>query len=201
MRGKLVAIEGVDGSGKSTQVKLLAADYKLAFPRYNHLFGKIIKIILHHNWGKRLSPYLVASFYALDRLRAKPTINSWLNEGKTVLLDRYTASSQAHQGAKLKGRQRERLINWIGWLENKLFKLPRPDLVIYLKMPAEVSKKLMMSRKKKDSVEKDLVYQKETGKVYEVLVKRFNFTVVDCLAGNKLLSKHAINRKIKRAVS
>ncbi|MDZ7586313.1 MAG: dTMP kinase [Patescibacteria group bacterium] len=199
MKGKLIVIEGVDGSGKSTQVKMFPADYKLAFPRYDHFFGKIIKIILHHEWGKRLSPYLTAGFFALDRLMAKSMINSWLKEGQTVLVDRYTASSQAHQGAKLKGEKRQKLINWIGWLENKLFKLPLPDKVIYLKVPAEMSQRLMVGRKQKDTVEKDLVYQKETVKVYEKLAKRFNFMVIDCMMGNKLLSKHAINRKIKRA--
>ena len=162
MKGKLIVIEGVDGSGKSTQVKLLKADHKLAFPRYNKLLGKIIQYLLHRKYGQRIS--------------------------------------QAHQGAKLKGRQRERLINWIGWLENKLFKLPQPDQVIYLKVPAQVTKTLMKSRKKKDMAEKDFAYQKETVKVYEELAKRFNFTVIECLVKNELLSKQAINRKIKTAL-
>lgn len=196
----LVVIEGIDGSGKSTQVKLLSADRKISFPRYDKFFGKIIKIILRERWGRKISPYLVSFLFAIDRLMAKPLINGWLKEGKLVVIDRYTASSMAHQGAKLTGAARQKLIDWIDWLENKLFCLPQADRVIYLKVPAEVTRKLMLSRKKKDTAEKDFAYQKETAKVYENLAKKFKFTVIDCLAENKLSSKDVINRRIKTAV-
>ena len=156
MKGKLIVLEGIDGSGKSTQAKLLKADFLLAFPRYNYFFGKIIKLILHHEWGKKLSPYLVAGFFALDRLMAKKTINGYLEAGKTVLLDRYTGSSQAHQGAKLTGAAQQKLIDWIDWLENKFFQLPQADKVIYLQVPPQISKKLMRSRQK-DEAEKEIV--------------------------------------------
>ncbi|MCG2691437.1 thymidylate kinase, partial [Microgenomates group bacterium] len=91
----LVVIEGIDGSGKSTQAKLLKADFLLAFPRYENFFGKIIKYLLHLKCGQKINPYVLAFLFAADRLAAKPMIKRWLKEGKTVVLDRYTGSSQA----------------------------------------------------------------------------------------------------------
>jgi len=191
----LIVIEGIDGSGKSTQVKLFPADYKLAFPRYNYFFGKIIKLILHHEWGKKLSPYLVAGFFALDRLMAKKTINGYLEAGKTVLLDRYTGSSQAHQGAKVSGRKQQKIIAWIDWLENKFFQLPQADKVIYLQVPPQVTRKLMLSRKK-DAAEKDFVYQQKAYQLYCQLAKIKKWQIINCVKQGKLLAPKEIHEQI-----
>jgi dTMP kinase len=192
----LIAIEGIDGSGKSTQVKLFPADYKLAFPRYNYFFGKIIKLILHHEWGKKLSPYLVAGFFALDRLMAKKTINGYLEAGKTVLLDRYTGSSQAHQGVKVSGRKRQKLIAWIDWLENRLFQLPTADKVFFLNLPPTVSKRLMLSRQK-DAAEKDFAYQQKAYQLYCQLAKRKKWQIINCVKKGKLLTPKEIHEQIR----
>ncbi len=196
----LVVFEGIDGSGKSTQVKLFPADHKLAFPRYDKFVGKIIRLVLTQAWISRLSPYLVAFLFGLDRFLAKSLINSWLKSGKTVALDRYTWSSMAHQGAKLEGKERKKLIDWISWLENKLFRLPRADKVIYLKVPPQITKKLMRSRQK-DLAEADFAYQKKTAAVYLSLAERYKFTVIDCLDRQKrLLSKNDVAKKITAAI-
>ena len=196
----LIVFEGIDGSGKSTQAKLFPADYKLAFPRYDTLAGKLIRLIYTQKWASRINPYVTAWLFAFDRFLAKPLINRWLESGQTVVLDRYTYSSMAHQGAKLDGRERQRLIDWIDWLENKLFRLPRADKVIYLKVPAQISKKLMRSRRK-DLAEADFAYQQKTAKVYLILAERYKFTVIDCLdKQNHLLSKNDVAKKIAAAI-
>ena len=159
------------------------------------MVGKLIRFIYFHNLFNRLSPYLTAFLFALDRWLAKPTIIGWLKQGKTVGLDRYTYSSLAHQGAK-----RKKLINWIYWLEFKVFRLPLPDKVIYLKIDPAVSQKLVKARRK-DLAEADFKYQQATARLYAVLVKKYNFTVINCLdSQNRLLSKDDVRRKIAAAV-
>lgn len=192
----LIDFEGIDGSGKTTQVKLFPAAAKLSFPRYNTLVGKLIRFIYFHNLFNRLSPCVTAFLFALDRWLAKPIIIGWLKQGKTVVLDRYTYSSLAHQGAKQKN-----LIDWIYWLEFKVFRLPQPDKVIYLKIDPQTSRRLMAARHK-DLAEADFAYQKVTAKLYEVLAKKYHFTVINCLdSQNHLLSKDDVRQKIAAAAS
>ena len=199
--GKLIVFEGIDGSGKSTQVKLFPADYKLSFPRYETFEGGLIRLVLTQKWLSRLNPYWVAFLYAFDRFLAKPVINNWLARGKTVVLDRYTYSSLAHQGAKLKGAEQKRLTDWIDWLEFKLFNLPRSDKVIYFNLPPAVTQKLMKDRRK-DLADADFAYQKATAKLYQGLAKKYRFTVIDCLDSKKrLLSKSDVKQKVAAAVS
>ena len=191
----LVVFEGIDGSGKSTQVKLFPADKKLSFPRYGTLIGKLIRFIYFHNLFNRLSPYVTAFLFALDRFLAKPLINSWLKSGKTVVLDRWTYSSLAHQGARQK-----KLIGWIDWLEFKIFNLPRPDQVVYLKIDPQVAQQLMAGRRQ-DRAEADLIYQQAVARLYNRLAKKYKFIVINCLdAKKKLLSKDNVRRKIAAAL-
>ena len=193
--GRLIVFEGIDGSGKSTQAKLFPVDYKLSFPRYDALVGRLIRFIYFHNLFNHLSPYATAFLFAFDRWLAKPLINQWLSQGKTVLLDRYTYSSLAHQGARQKN-----LINWIYWLEFKVFRLPVPDKVIYLKIDPQMSRRLMKSRRK-DKAEADFIYQQKTALLYEQLAKKFHFTVINCLDSKKrLLSKDDVAKKIAAAI-
>lgn len=196
----LVVFEGIDGSGKTTQVKLFPADQKLSFPRYHTPVGKLIKFIYWHRLFHRLSPYLTAFLFAFDRWLAKPQIEHWLEEGKTVVLDRYTFSSLAHQGAKLEKEARQRIISWLGWLEFKFFRLPRPELVIYLKIDPRLAQKLMAGRRQ-DKAEADLAYQQATARVYDQLARQYKFTVINCLdRKNRVLSKDDVRRKISAAV-
>lgn len=194
--GKLIVFEGIDGSGKSTQVKLFPADKKLSFPRYDTLVGKLIKFIYFHNLFNRLSPYITAFLFAFDRYLAKPMIIGWLKQGQTVALDRYTYSSLAHQGAKQKN-----LIAWIYRLEFKVFRLPIPDKVIYLKIDPRTTQQLMAERHK-DLAEADFTYQQKTAQLYQQLAKKYHFTVINCLdSKNRLLSKDDVRQKIAAAIS
>jgi len=144
---RLFVIEGVDGAGKSTQIKLLRdfflkkgydCEY-LHFPRIETpYFGELIARFLRGEFGalNEVDPYLVAMLYAGDRMDAASLIGNWLKEGKIVLLDRYTYSNIAYQCAKLTGIPEQiKLMQWILSLEFDHFAIPKPDLNIFLDVP------------------------------------------------------------------
>jgi dTMP kinase len=143
----LFVIEGVDGAGKSTQIKLLRDFFSekgfkceyLHFPRTDApYFGELIGRFLRGEFGAigDVDPYIVAMLYAGDRKDASEMIHSWLNAGKVVLLDRYTYSNIAYQCAKLKSiPEQEKLMQWILALEFSHFSIPRPDLNFFLDVP------------------------------------------------------------------
>jgi dTMP kinase len=200
---KLFVIEGVDGAGKSTQIKLLreyiskkvySCEY-LHFPRTEApYFGELIARFLRGEFGSlnEVDPYLVAMIYAGDRKDASDLIRNWLENGKIVLLDRYTYSNIAYQCAKLNNPQaQDDLMNWILSLEFNHFGIPKPDLNIFLDVPfAFTEKKLLDSRTgtdreylngTRDIHEESLVFQKNVRDVYLKVAKSDNrLAVVDC---------------------
>jgi len=150
---KFFVIEGVDGAGKSTQIKLLT-DFFLKegydceymhFPRTeNPYFGELIARFLRGEFGSlnEVDPYLVAMLYAGDRKDAAETINNWLDNGKVVILDRYTYSNIAYQCAKLSSPEDQaKLMRWILSLEFSHFAIPKPDLNIFLDVPFAFTEK------------------------------------------------------------
>ena len=146
---KLIVIEGVDGAGKSTQIKLLTEYFTgkgfdcayLHFPRTEvPYFGDLIGRFLRGEFGSLgdVDPYIVAMLYAGDRKDASPIITNWLREGKIVLLDRYTYSNVAYQCAKFDApEEQNKLRDWILALEFEHFAIPMPDLNIFLDVPSD----------------------------------------------------------------
>ncbi len=200
---KLFVIEGVDGAGKSTQIKLLKAYFSkkgysseyLHFPRTDTpFFGELIARFLRGEFGSlnEVDPYIVAMIYAGDRKDASNLISKWLNEKKIVLLDRYTYSNIAYQCAKLSGSsEQDKLMRWIMSLEFEHFAIPRPDLNIFLDVPfAFTEKKLLNSRSgndrlylngTKDIHEESLSFQKKVRDLYlKVAISDKRLAVVDC---------------------
>ena len=200
---KLFVIEGVDGAGKSTQLKLLKDFFTergynceyLHFPRTESpYFGELIARFLRGEFGSLndVDPYLVAMIYAGDRRDASDLISKWLNDGKIVLLDRYTYSNIAYQCAKLQGiQEQEKLMKWILSLEFNHFSIPRPDLNIFLDVPfAFTEKKLLNTRTgndrsylngNRDIHEESLVFQKSVRYIYLKVAKYDKrLAVVDC---------------------
>lgn len=202
---KLIVFEGPDGSGKSTQVKLLFNYLKrkkipvelIAFPRYDQWYGRLVKRMLLGEFGNQLNPYLSSLPFALDRFMAKKKILAWLKSGKIVLVDRYVASSLAHQGARLTGQAQTQFINWLYRTEYEINSLPKEDAVVYLHLPVTVARKLMQDRRQ-DLAEKNLQHQQRAQLVYEKLAKKFKHWVkIDCVdKKGTLLSKEAIHQKI-----
>ena len=200
---KLFVIEGVDGAGKSTQIKLLrdffskkgyACEY-LHFPRTESpFFGELIARFLRGEFGSLndVDPYLVAMLYAGDRKDASTMINSWLAEGKIVLLDRYTYSNIAYQCAKLKNEpEKDKLMQWILSLEFNHFAIPRPDLNIFLDVPFTFTEKNLSKTRTgndrnylngtRDIHEESMVFQKMVRDIY-LRVSRSDdrLAVIDC---------------------
>jgi dTMP kinase len=159
---KLFVIEGLDGAGKSTQIKLMR-DYLLNqkhsceyihFPRTESpWFGELIARFLRGEFGSlsEVDPYLVAMLYAGDRKDASDIIASWLRQGKIVILDRYTYSNIAYQCAKIDDlAKQDELRNWILKLEFGHFAIPRPDLNIFLDVPFRFTEKKLSEERNGD---------------------------------------------------
>ena len=150
VRGKLLVIEGVDGSGKATQVDILKKRLEkegvktkcIDFPRYyNNLFGELIGECLSGKRGDfiKTDAWVASTLYAADRFESSGEIREWINEGFWVVADRYVSANQIHQGGKIKDlKSRKDFLDWLERLEFGVFSLPRPDAVIYLDLPLEV---------------------------------------------------------------
>ena len=174
MSGKLIVIDGGDGSGKATQStrlyeRLKKEGYraeKLDFPRYTeNFFGKLIRECLDGQCGDFMAmhPKIVSALYAADRFESSERIRSWLDEGAVVVLDRYVSANMMHQGAKI--RDVDELTQFLAWLdemEHGVFKVPRPDMIVYLDVPHAIRKNLVAkdtTRTTIDLAEKDDVHQ------------------------------------------
>jgi dTMP kinase len=218
---RFLVIEGLDGSGKSTQIGLLREylDGKKISYRYLHFpradspfFGDLISMFLRGELGElgTVNPFLVALIYAGDRHDAKALINSWLKEGNLVIADRYVSSNIAYQCAKItRPEDRIRLKKWILGLEYGYYHIPRPDLELFLDVPFSFTeKKLGVARTgeernylngQADIHEQDLAFQREVRKVYlEIAAENKTFIRIDCSDGkNRILPPDNVFRKIK----
>ncbi len=211
MNGKLIVIDGIDGSGKTTQIELLKKYFAsqgrilevkvISFPRYeDNLYGKLIRRYLEGEFGTttQVNPYLVALAYAGDRVLAKPQVEAWLNKGKVVIANRYVSSSKAHLGAHLPGEhyQREEFMSWIDQLEYQTNGLPKPDLTILLNVDPKIGQK-NVAGKHKDIHEQDIQHLSEAAKIYlELSQAEENWQVVNCMEGDKMQTKEKIHQKI-----
>ena len=173
--GKLIVFEGTDGSGKSTQFSLLTQRleqagkpfYKLVFPQYKEESSALIRMYLGGEFGTNpgdVNAYAASMFYAVDRFASYRKVWQPIYEGETLILsDRYTTSNAVHQAAKEPAENREDFFRWLYEMEYDQMELPKPDLVIYLDMPTEVTEQLMRKREsdtqtKADIHEKDMDY-------------------------------------------
>ncbi|OGG64961.1 hypothetical protein A3J11_01900 [Candidatus Kaiserbacteria bacterium RIFCSPLOWO2_02_FULL_55_12] len=175
-KGKLIVIDGSDGVGKATQTKLLVERLKkekipvatLDFPQYQkNFFGAFLKECLSGAYGNfiALDPHIASVLYAADRFESKKKIEDWLAQGKIVVLDRYVSANQMHQGGKIvNAKERKKFLAWLDTMEHKIFKLPRPDGILYLHLPTELSLKLINKRGKKDLAEKSIRYLDQSRK-------------------------------------
>ena len=168
MNGKLIVIEGLDGSGKSTQIEILKKNIEslsktvkqIKLPCYESNSSALIKMYLGGEFGKNpedVNAYAASAFYAVDRFASFKTI--WKEDyenGNIILADRYTTSNAYHQMNKVDKKDWDYFIDWLEEFEYEKIKIPKPDLVIYLDMPIEVSQKMMSKRYNGDEVKKDV---------------------------------------------
>lgn len=222
-KGILAVIDGIDGSGKATQTKLLAERLreegrqveKIDFPRYDApLFGEFLGECLAGKHGDflHLDPKIASTLYALDRYEASEEIRGWLSEGKVVIADRFASSNQIHQGGKIvDAEKRDAFLDWIGRMEHEVLKVPRPDAVIYLRVPIEISLALLAKEREaknkalegesQDMVEKDRMYLERSIESAEHLSREPNWHAVDCAENGAIRSPGEIHEDVYRAVS
>lgn len=191
-RGKLLALEGIDGAGKRTQVELLAQalrsrgmePFLLSFPCYQSFFGAAITRYLTGEFGRldQVDAHFSALLYAGDRLESKSQIESALGAGRLVIADRYVGSNLAHQGARVAAGQRAEFLAWIRRLEYEVFGLPHEDLILYLRVPVEESARrttLRGQRLTRDIQESDQSHLKLASAVYDELATASEWAVVE----------------------
>lgn len=212
-RGKLIVIDGGDGSGKTTQAELLMAYLKkqgtavkgFDFPRYYSSFhGKMAGRFLAGEFGSDVSPYLASLAYALDRASAKEEMDAWLSHGGVIVSNRYATSNMAHQGARLPDDKRSEFLEWIDELEYKVHKIPREDIVIYLHVPAAVGMELTKKKgeraylgDRKDILEADEKHRQASEDMYLRLAKeRKNWVLIECVESGAILPKGIIHEKV-----
>lgn len=218
-KGKLIVIDGTDGSGKATQVDLLTKRLKkegytvknVDFPEYyKNFFGKFIGHCLseqYYNFVK-VHPKIASVLYAADRSESKNEIEGWLKKGYIVLANRYVSANQIHQGGKIaNAKKRQAFIEWLDEMEYSVFKIPRPDVVLYLSVPLEVSLQMTKERNKnskrnylgnkKDVHEVDVNFQKNSRKSALWLAEtQKNFIKIDCAPKNSLCTREEIHETI-----
>jgi dTMP kinase len=219
-RGKLIVIDGTDGSGKTTQVAILVERLKkegkkikvVDFPEYyKNFFGAFIGHCLSEQYYNFLNvhPKIASVLYAADRWESGEKIKNWLKAGYIVIANRYVSANQIHQGGKIKNtKKRTAFIKWLDEMEYKVFKIPRPDITLYLSLPIHIVLKLIKERdsskmhraylkKKKDVHEADENFLINSRKSALWLSKTMkNFVKVDCSEKGEILSREQIHEKV-----
>lgn len=205
MRGKIIAIEGIDGSGKNTQANMLEAYLKdaglkvkkLSFPMYeNNFFGKEVGNYLNGHFGALdvVHPKLAAMLYAGDRYESKKIIMELLEQGFYIVCDRYVASNIAHQASKLTSDKHDDFIKWIKELEYNVYGMPVADLTLFLDVPPSISDGLVSNKGKrgytekvKDLHEEDVVYLKGVYSMFKKISSSEGWLNIECVNGVNML--------------
>ncbi len=215
--GKLIVIEGTDGSGKSTQFKLLSEHLErdgqafkhLVFPRYDQESSALIRMYLGGQFGSKpsdVNAYAASAFYAVDRYASyKMDWGKWYEGGGIILSDRYTTSNAVHQASKEPAETRAAFLKWLYDFEYDKLKLPRPDLVIYLDVPTDFTEKLLRHREqdtntKADIHEQDMRYLATCRKTGRTAAAYYGWTVINCMKDGKMRTIEDIHNEIYQHV-
>ncbi len=219
--GKIICIDGTDGCGKQTQTTLLFEAlqnlgykvYRKSFPNYESRSSEPVKMYLGGAFGDNANcfdAYQASSLFAVDRLCTYHSeIKQHYENGEIVILDRYVSSNMLHQACKIHDlRERDRFLDWLNRLEFTELKLPKPDIVLFLDVPVETSKKLANARKDlknneaKDIHEQDVKHLQSAYEAGKYVAKKYGWQTINCVdsVGN-LLTREAIHNKILQAIS
>ena len=215
MKGKLIVIEGLDGSGKATQAKLLYESLcaqgrevrEVSFPDYESDSSALIKMYLGGAFGSDpsdVNAFAASSFYAVDRYASyKTSWGEFYERGGIVIADRYTTSNAIHQCSKLPEDQWDAFLDWLFDFEYRLLGIPAPDCVFYLKVDPDVSQKLMTGRyhgdeSKKDIHESNLAYLDRSRRAAEYCAEKLGWKTVLCSNRESIFSVKEIHNEIIR---
>ena len=211
--GKLIVIEGTDGSGKSTQFRLLTQRLqaegrqfeKLVFPQYTEPSSALIRMYLGGEFGSRptdVNAYAASAFYAVDRYASyKKVWGQWYEQGGLVLSDRYTTSNAVHQASKQTGEEQKAFLSWLSDFEYSKLGLPRPDLVIYLDVPTDFTEKLLRHREQDtnthaDIHEQDSQYLATCRRTGRAAAQFYGWNLIQCVKDGEMRSIEDIHQEI-----
>ena len=213
-KGKLFVIEGLDGCGKSTQLEMLKSKTDdntrfISFPNYDSASGEIIKDYLSGKFAEengKAGAYTASSFYAVDRYISYKT--DWEKDyqaGKTIIAARYTSSNAIYQMTKLDRAQWDEYLSWLEDYEYEKFGIPRPDKVVFLDMPIEVSQKLLSSRyggneEKKDIHERNVDFLKACREAALYTAKQKGWFILPCSDGENPFTPERINEQLSAMI-
>ena len=213
-KGKLIVIEGLDGSGKATQSQLLYESLKnrglnvrkISFPDYGQPSSTLVKMYLAGEIGslEEVNAYAASSFYAVDRYVSYQT--HWKEDylsGAIIIADRYTTSNAAHQMVKLPQEEWTGFLAWLEEYEYTLLGIPKPDGVIYLDMEPETSRRLIESRYQGDSSKKDIheanfQYLLRCREAAMYAIEQLSWHKVGCCNGYQPLPVEEIEKSVVR---
>lgn len=214
--GKLIVIDGTDGSGKQTQMGMLESNLKnagvnyrkVSFPNYDSPSSSLVKMYLSGEFGTdadKISPYVASTFYAADRYATyKKELEEYYENGGLILADRYTTANMVHQAGKIKDKsERKKFLDWLWDLEFNIYKIPIPTKVFFLNMPLEYSLKLMENRRNKfdkeaakDIHERNKEYLRESYEAACELAKEYNWAEIKCVKDEKIRTREDIAEEI-----
>lgn len=211
--GKIIVIEGTDGSGKSTQFRLLTqrlqqegTEFKtLVFPQYSEPSSALIRMYLGGEFGtdpSDVNAYAASAFYAVDRYASfKKDWGTWYEQGGLIVSDRYTTSNAVHQASKEPGEKQREFLKWLYEFEYDRLGLPSPNLVIYLDVPTAFTEQMMRHREQETNTKADIHEQntqylaicRETGRA---AAKFYGWNVIQCVQNGKMRSIEDIHGEI-----
>ena len=215
--GKLIVIEGTDGSGKSTQFKLLTQRLsregrefrQIVFAQYSEPSSALIRMYLGGEFGSHpadVNAYAASAFYAVDRYASfKKVWGEYYNGGGLVISDRYTTSNAVHQASKEPEDSRQSFLKWLYEFEYDHLGLPRPDLTLYLDVPTDFTEKLLRAREQNthtqaDIHEQDTAYLATCRRMGALAADYYGWTVISCVRDGKMRSIEDIHEEIYRHV-
>lgn len=221
-KGTFIVLDGNDGSGKATQAKMLVESLqksgtdaiKVDFPAYDkNFFGAFTGECLAGQHGDflHMDPKLASLPYALDRFESSKEICAALARGEVVIADRFTSANQIHQGGKIiDEKEREAFIAWLDKMEHEILGIPRPNLILYLRVPVEISVKLLQEKRARknqhlavgrDIVEEDRSYLERSHETADWLAtQQSNWRIVDCASEEVVRSIEDIQSDIRNIV-
>lgn len=215
-KGKLIVIDGIDGSGKATQVDLLLErlnkegyqSLKVDFPKHGEKSAGLVDNYLNGKYGtaNEVNPFVASFFYALDRFDSKKEMEEWLTSGKNIVSNRYVTANMGHQGSKFAtAEKRQVYFQWLDNYEYNVFGIPRPDLNIILHVPAALAQELIGNKQQRlyangkthDMHEADIEHLRRAEETYLEMCRLFpNYELVECVRNGEMMSVEEIHELV-----